>query len=208
MATVGLGPTNISAHAGSGMGIFIDMDPSPLLLVAQFDKLGLDIRSFKEPLKRSVQKVVAPSLRKNFDQQGRPDRWPELADQTVAQKAAQGFTATSPFPLVRTGKLRQRAQELQTWDIDGLEGTAVLRVPEDVWYGKVHQEGSNESGIGSVEVTTNRRTGRKRTVTRGVQGYVPQRIWAIIQDEDEEAIEDVFEKWLQERLLANGFVAV
>ena len=46
-----------SAKAGS-YGISISIDPAPVILVASFNKLGQDIRSFKEPLKRSVQQVV------------------------------------------------------------------------------------------------------------------------------------------------------
>jgi phage gpG-like protein len=200
---VKLGPPNISAYGARSMGITVTLDPSPLLLVSQFDRLGLDIRSFKEPLRQSIQEIVAPSLRKNFYAQGRPDRWPQLAEQTVQQKSATGHSGNAPFPLVRTGKLRRVAGQLNLWRIDGIDGIATVDLPSDVWYGAVHQEGSNEGTNAVYKVRS--RSGGTRTVERGDPGRVPQRIWAIIQDEDVDGIERVFEKWIQGRLVAHGF---
>lgn len=198
-------PPNISAHKAAGMGITVEMDPSPLLLVAQFDKLGLDIRSFKVPLERSVKQVVGPSLQQNFHAQGRPTVWTELAAQTVMQKEAAGYSAVASRPLVRTQDLYQTAGDHRIWNIDGVEGFATLELPADVWYGKVHQEGSEEGGIGTLTRLKVRRTGKVVEVLHGVQGFVPQRIWAIIQDQDIDAIEDIFQVWVFERFMTAGF---
>lgn len=204
---VGLGPINISGRAAGGMGITVDMDPSPLILVAQFNKLGLDIRSFREPLKRSIQQVVAPSLQKNFDVEGRPDNWVPLAVGTITQKARIGMNSTSArIPLFRYAKLYKQAGQLNLWKIDGLEGTAIAQLPENLFYGRIHQEGANEDGIGSVSRHKSRATGKYVEIAHGVQGFVPQRMWAVIQDEDVDGIEEVFDAWVQERLLLAGFV--
>jgi len=201
-----LGPANISAMQAASFGLEIDMDPSAIIMIASFDKLGLDIRSFRVPLERSVREVMAPSLRQNFFEQGRPDQWQELAEQTVYTKELLGYSATAPFPLVRTGKLRTVAGQINLWVIDGIEGTATVELPETVWYGRVHQEGGSSGGIGSIERRRSRLTGQIKEIERGVPGYVPQRIWAIIQDRDIDAIEEVFDKWLEERLLGNVFL--
>lgn len=201
-----LGPVNVSSRAAGGMGLEVDMDPSPLLMVASFNKLGLDIRSFHEPLKRSIQQVVAPSMVQNFYAQGRPDQWPELAQATVDIKSREGFTSTAPFPLVRTGALRKAAGQLNLWKIDGVDGTAIIELPASLDYGRIHQEGANEDGVGGTWIRKSRTTGKTVTTTFGVKGFVPQRMWAIIQDEDVDKIDTVFSKWLSERALAAGFL--
>jgi len=196
---------NISAHAAGSMGITVEMDPSPLFLVAAFHKLGVDIRSFRVPLERSIKEVAAPSMNQNFFAQGRPDQWAELAAQTVSQKEAAGYSAAASRPLIRTQDLMQTAGDWKIWNIDGVEGTAIMELPADVWYGKVHQEGSNEGGIGYVTAFKVRRTGKRVEVMHGVQGFVPQRMWALLQDDDIDKIEEVFDKWMEERLLGNIF---
>jgi phage gpG-like protein len=195
---------DISGHKARGMGFDVTIDPTPMLLVAQFNKLGLDIRSFREPLKRSIQQVVAPSLRKNFAARGRPEAWQELADSTYQIKSSKGFGSAADFPLVRTGRLQTIAGQLNLWKIDGLEGAATLNLPDEVFYGGIHQAGSG-SDSGGVYTRKNRRTGQTSTVSFGSPGYVPQRIWALLQDEDIDGIEDVFESWLQERVRSAGF---
>jgi phage gpG-like protein len=199
-----LGPVNVSSHYANSMGIIVDMDPSAILLVAWFDKLGLDIRSFRVPLERSVKEVVSPSLEKNFYAQGRPDQWQELSEDTVYRKERDGYGGTAPFPLVRSGALRDAAASPSIWNIDGMEGVATIELPESVWYGRVHQEGSG-GGAGSVTRHKSRLTGQIIERTLGTKGTVPQRIWAVIQDEDIDAIEEVFDKWMEERLRGQIF---
>jgi phage gpG-like protein len=181
------------------MGITMEMDPGPLIIVASFEKLGMDIRSFKEPLERSVKEVIAPSLQKNFDVMGRPDRWQELAEATYAIKSRLGFGNASRI-LMRTGLLRRVAGQLNAWDIDGQEGIAKMALPR-AEYGYIHQNGAG-SGGNALYRRKSRTTGRIVETEVGSQGYVPQRIWALIQKEDEANIEKVFGKWLDDRVKA------
>lgn len=190
--------SNMSGKQASGMGISIDMIPSPVIIVAAFDKLGLDIRSFKEPLTRSIKNVLAPSIRQNFEVGGRPE-WQELSEATTRQKPSH-----KSEPLIRDGALKRRASSVQTWDIDGMDGTAVLKVGDDVWYGIVHQEGSGESFEGGVLDRSGGGVATTKVAIFGSgRGYVPQRVWALFQDEDVDEVEKVFEEWMQERVEAS-----
>jgi phage gpG-like protein len=156
-------------------GVEIDFQPSPFVIANQFDKLGLQIRSFREPLKRSIQQVMAPSLQANFAAGGRPTAWQPLSQFTLNRKKKNRDKI-----LVRSGKLRQRAGQLKIWTIDGKNGLAYIgpKLPNDIWYGAVHQSGwDTPDGIG-----------------------VTPRQWALIQAGDIGDIEAVFSDWIQERV--------
>lgn len=144
------------------------------------DKLGLDIRSFREPLKRSIQEVLAPSFRKNFDSEGRPSGWQPLADYTVKVRGA-----TGPI-LNRSGLLKRTVQQLNIWTLDSTKA-AIVGLPSKIWYGRIHQEGM---------------VGRQR---KGAAPDIPQRRFVMLQDEDYDGIQEVFEKWLAERIERAGF---
>lgn len=164
-------------------GLRLDIDlqfkfqPSIGIQAARMEKFGMDIRSFREPLKRSIQQVLAPSFRKNFDMEGRPDPWAPLAEFTVDQRGN-----TGPI-LNRSGVLKRTIQQLNIWTID-TQKAAILDLPQKIWYGKLHQGGYK--GTGAATFT------------------FPARPFVLIQDEDYDAIEAVFLKWLQERAIASG----
>lgn len=69
------------------------------------------------------------SIRRNFEAEGRPRRWPALAPSTIQQRQRQGYGA-GPI-LQRTGRLR-RGFRVHT-------GTAFLRIVNDTPYYKYHQ---------------------------------------------------------------------
>lgn len=169
------------AQAG-GLGFTVTMIPTAAILVRDFDKLGLDIRSFRVPLERSVREVLAPSLRRNFDVGGRPNAWAELSGYTILQREQQGY---EPFaPLVRTGRLQRVAGQLNLWTINGPAGEAYISsLPQRAWYGAIQHMGF----VGGNDAVT------------------PARPWALIQAEDIDGVEEVFETWLDERLVAAGF---
>lgn len=199
-----LGPIGPSRHAARGMGIEIDMDPSPLLLVAQFNAMGASIKSFREPLHDSIKEVVGPSLRQNFAVMGRPDRWQEVSESTWYRKVQTGFASVASRPLIRSGALQKKAGQINSWNIDGIEGVATFQLSEDVWYGKVHQEGSG----GIVGYGLRAGSSKPGSNPIGSHGYVPQRLWALIQDQDVPRIENVFERWLQQKLVMSGLVSL
>lgn len=118
------------------IGLNYDFNPTVHLLVGQLDTFGMSFRSYREPLKRAVQQVMAPSFKKNFDLGGRPP-WQELKDETITQRNYLGATGGT---LVKTGLLRKVAQQLNLWKI-GTDEAMIQQMPR-AQYGAVHQEGS------------------------------------------------------------------
>src|SRR4051812_5701346 len=98
--------------------IDVSFSPSPILLAEGFNDFALSFRSFKEPLKRSIQEVVAPSLQQNFDVGGRPTPWIPLAETTLERRSKRGYGSK---PLKRSGRLQRTAGQLNIWKINGPE---------------------------------------------------------------------------------------
>jgi phage gpG-like protein len=155
----------------------LDFKPSLRVTAGHYEALGVDIRSFREPLKRSVQKVIIPSIRKNFDSGGRPS-WAPYAESTLEFHKMLG-EAVSDAMMVKTGKLKQTMGYFNIWSVDK-EKAELRDLPQRVWYGKVHQ-----SGYGG----------------RAGKGIIPARPFVMLQPDDEEKIVKVFDEWLEERIL-------
>lgn len=162
----------------AGFKFDIDISPSPTVFITEMELLGNEIRSFREPLKRVVQKVMAPSFRENFESEGRPS-WAPLAALTLAKKAAKG---APPDILVESGKLKKVAGQLNIWKIEGGYGggnaEAYVSQFPGAEYGQYHQSGTSK---------------------------MPARPFAVFQEDDIDQIEQVFNDWLGERLRARGF---
>jgi phage gpG-like protein len=199
---------SVSARAALG----IHFEPAMIISARKVDKLGLDIRSFKEPLKRSLQQVIIPGIRKQFDVEGRSPRWPALADGTVRQRG-------NAHPILnRTGKLRRTMGYLNIWTIDR-EKAYIQDLPEKIWYGKVHQSGATFSvrGGGGYNVDTaalskylNYR-GRRLGSSKGFetsQGEIPARPFVVLYKKDEVQVQRIFNEWLGERAARAGLGSV
>jgi phage gpG-like protein len=100
--------------------------------------MGLDIRSMREPLKRSIQQVIAPSFGQNFVSMGRPEGWQQLSDATLMNKTRYNYPDDI---LVRTGLLRKTIQQLNIWTISRTEAT-IQGLPDKIAYGVYHQTGT------------------------------------------------------------------
>lgn len=150
--------------------VTIDFFPKPAIIASQFYQLAgdVDVRSLREPLKRSIQQVIAPAFRENFDTSG--PGWVPLADITAKKKAHKGYPND---PLIATGKLRRKAGQLNIWTIDGPRGEARLDNLGDAYYGGVHQMGSE---------------------------FIPQREWAMLTPDEIDKVEQVFGRWIDERI--------
>lgn len=172
----------------------LTFEPSIGLLARRVDKLGVDVRSFREPLKRIIQRVIIPSIRTNFDVGGRP-AWADLAEGTIRQKKTNQ-------KLVESGRLRRVGTQLNIWHIDR-EKAAVLDLPSSIWYGKVQQAGMEASASKSIKLA-----GTSRTVDVEEQGSggIPARPWLVIQESDIAQMDLVMSEWLQERIVAAGLV--
>lgn len=166
-------PTKTGVGFGGALTRF-DFKPSIGITAARVDKLGADIRSFREPLKRSIQQVVAPSIRENFDVGGRP-AWEGLSDYAIARHEKEGGTGE---PLVKKGTLRKKAGQLNIWTITK-ETATIQKFP--LWYGYLHQAGYDSL----------------------LAAKIPQRRFIMLQPEDIPEIDRVFEEWLDERISAH-----
>jgi len=154
----------------------LDFDPKLSVIKRDLDALGADIRSFKEPLKRCVQKVIIPSIQANFDAGGRP-AWAPYANSTLEFHEMLG-TAMSSSMLNRTGALKATMGNVSNWTIT-TDSAKLSDLPQRVWYGKVHQAGyGGNSG----------------------KGQIPARPFVMFQDEDADKITKIFADWLDERI--------
>lgn len=165
--------TGFVGKYGGAVDFDIALSPPGWVMAADFATLGLDIRSHREPLKRAVQGVLAGSFRYNFDVGGRPG-WEPLAESTVQIKHDLGYP---PDILVRTGKLKRVAGQLNIWTITR-EEAYVTQLP-GAEYGEFHQSGTK---------------------------HMPAREFMVIQPSDEVEIEQVFETWLLQRFGRRGFI--
>lgn len=197
--------------------------PSMGITAQKIDKLGIDIRSFREPLKRAIQQVMAPSFRRNFDSQGRPDAWQALSDATMTIRTQMGVNSNKI--LQRSGLLRRTITQLNIWTITQTTAT-IQDLPQKIWYGKIHQGGYEGMGTGKkmtgylkraggdareaqklldddliMAMHTGRTVKGPRTVSE-----IPQRQFVMVQDEDYDAIQKVFEDWMMERAAAAGLL--
>ena len=165
------------AGLSARLGIDITITPAPLIMAAQFDTLSAQVRSFRVPLERTISQVMIPSFQKNFDVGGRPP-WESLSDYTLERRSREGYGSK---PLVKSGKLKRRATQKSRWTIDGSKGQAFIAgLPEDIWYGAIHQE-----GLDVVQAA-----------------FIPARPFYVVQPEDIDNMEKVFEKWIGERVQA------
>lgn len=168
----------------------ITFEPSIGIAAGRIDKLGLDIRSFHEPLKRAVKEVMIPSIATNFALGGRP-AWEPLSAGTLEVRRNWGLTHTEP--LLWTQKLYRTAQQQNIWSISR-DSAIINDLPSRAWYGKIHQAGYSGSG-GMGMNKQGEITGHGRPVAA-----IPARPFLVIQPEDRTAITVVFAKWLDERV--------
>ena len=177
--------------------------PSIGFATAKIDKLGLDIRSFRVPLERSIREVMIPSIRRNFDEGGRP-AWEPLADATLLMRELHGFSGSDP--LIKTGTLRRVATHVNIWTVT--PNFAVINdLPQKVWYGKVQQAGTGNTSPFTPVVKRGKARpgdysmyGKTSTISGRKKPSIPARPFLIIQPEDVIAIEAIFTEWLNMRI--------
>lgn len=168
---------------GTELGFFqAHMIPAPAIMVERFNRMGANIKSTKEPLVRAVREVMSPSIRTNFEVGGRP-KWKSLESTVIEESQAfeksGDWSHKGRLPLTLTGKTKNAASAQARWNIR--DGAAFFsNWPGYAYYGIFHQ-------LGYI----NARTGRP----------VVAREFLMIQPQDEEAIEDIFLKWLEERVM-------
>jgi len=185
-----------------------DLEPSIGIAAGRIKRLGLDIRSFKEPLTTAIKTVVIPSIRKNFDEGGRPTPWEPLAEFTIKMRHYQAWPI-----LRRTGALRKAATQFNIWTVS-TTSAAIRSLPQKVWYGYVHQAGygsfslftteaSKRLGPGASQKDVNNEAFKLMDAVRG-EGraaaiHIPARPFIMFQQEDFEKITAVFYEWMVSR---------
>jgi phage gpG-like protein len=157
------------------VGIDMSFSPSLAITAARIDKLGLNIKSFKEPLQRAIKQVMIPSFKANFAAGGRPDRWDPLSEGTLEIRERLGSIVGAGV-LVKTGKLSKVMQQQNIWRVTNT--TAIIT---DL---RVFRSAMRSGGT---------------MKTKGAPA-IPARPFALFQDEDEDRIAEVFIKWMQERI--------
>ena len=118
-------------------------------VIGKYEDLGFRVASLHEPLKRSIQQVIAPSIGENFLVGGRPT-WEALKPGTIMQRAYQKVGGSKP--LSRKGLLARAAQQLNIWTIDVDKAyVADMSVAQGgrAWYGNAQQRGY-VGGFGAV----------------------------------------------------------
>src|SRR5215213_8636879 len=116
-------------------GIMFEFKPNLRIATRDLDRFAGDIRSFREPLQRSIRQVLAPSFRKNFDVGGRPP-WEPLQEKSLERRKRAGTTQM----LVDTGALRRTAGQLNIWSVS-TNDARLDGLPASVGYGTAHQFG-------------------------------------------------------------------
>lgn len=166
-------PFIISQSVVTGLKIpAIEIDPrnnfvqGAFLFASDIDKLDMKFKTWKEPLQQSRDEVVIPSVRENFDQEGRP-KWTPLKPQTLQNRMYMGY-ARGPI-LDRSGRLRRIATQKNIWSIVsgvGREGADMLSLNVNYLDGKVPYAEFHQLGAG---VRRGRRVGdiQKRITSSG-----------------------------------------
>lgn len=111
----------IATAISSGLKIpAIEIDPrfnfvrGAFLFASDIDKMGLSFKSWKEPLLKARDEVIIPSIKQNFQSQGRP-AWKPLAKSTIYNRLMLGFPR-GPI-LQRTGRLKRAATQKNIWEV-------------------------------------------------------------------------------------------
>lgn len=206
-----------------------DIRPSVGIVAKDIQRLGLDIRSFREPMTTAIKTVIIPSIRRNFAAGGRP-AWDPLAEGTIVHR---GYSA---WPILQvTGKLQRRATQFNIWDV-GLTSATIRSLPSDAFYGVYHQAGSAGKGGSSASTLLKHAPGsavaealiskfipraakelgpkasashvRNRAIGLLMdqeQGWsMPARPFIMYQEEDIPKVEAVFLAWMTERAIRSG----
>jgi phage gpG-like protein len=189
----------------------IEFSPSVLITANKIDRFAGKISSFREPLTRAVKEILIPSFRANFEEGGRPDHWEPLSADTLEIRSRLGGDGDSP--LIRTGALEAAATSMSPWKI-GDAAAVFTSLPANVWYGTIHQGGYEGKSMRSLAKKTgsagaalqniiNQQKAAMRggsTISGGGAPAIPARPFILVQDEDEDAITELFIEWVDQQL--------
>lgn len=178
--------------------LLFEFQPSIGILADKIEKLAGQIDNFREPLVKSVQTVIIPSIRKNFASEGRPP-WDPLSEVTVKRRGGD----RGPI-LRRTGRLERTATQTSIWTITNT-AASIQHWPESTWYGALHQ-----AGYGGQQAKPVKKASKKLGVVTAAElmaggtergtGVIPARPFIMYQEEDIPKIHEIFDQWLDKKI--------
>lgn len=136
--------------SGSSIDPYHNFVKGCFIYAGDIDRLGMSFKSFKEPLRISLNEVIVPAIQKNFESQGRPS-WKALKKSTIKDRLYKGYPR-GPI-LERSGRLKKAATRKNIWEITSLTVGGpgdTLRIRTNYFdqlvpYGKYHQLGTSYS---------------------------------------------------------------
>lgn len=184
----------------------ISFEPTLVISAGRIDRLGVDIRSFREPLTKVVKEIIIPSIGANFDAEGRPS-WEKHSEGTIDIRERLGNPAGKI--LNSTGKLKKGAMQFNNWQIG--KATAVMaNLPARVWYGNIHQKGYEGKSMAARVVAAggSKNKALHKAISDAISNgsriheaaSIPARPFVMLQDEDRDAIAEKFIEWLGDRV--------
>lgn len=206
MAVSGARPST-SALAGSvssGLSLVgVEIDPrhnfvrGAYILANDIDKLSMSFKSFKEPLTKSLNDVIIPSIEANFAAQGRPG-WQPLSPNTIRDRIRKGYGA-GPI-LQRTGRLMKEATRKNIWEVSSdMLKLRTVYFDQKVPYAQYHQLGANTRGSGGGKLKKFvGSAGSKLSVPK--VGFLPARPFVQLTMDEEVEIATIFMAFMNEKV--------
>jgi phage gpG-like protein len=202
-----------------------EFQPSLGIVAKQFSALAAEFHDLRMPLTKSVE-YMGISILENFMSGGRP-AWEPLSSTTLKRREKDG---SGSMILVRTGSLADVASSPSIWSI-GRTSATIKDLPQNVWYGKVHQGGAAGNSYSGGNWFKKYQTAARKALgpdedSREVDSLafkmfdkrlgshgpapagsadIPARPFAVFQDEDIDAIELIFVTWIEEKVKEAGF---
>jgi len=168
------------ADASKWMQGDVTFNPS-IFLITQGVQEATNMRYMAKPLWEVINRIMIPSIRKNFDRQGRPAKWPPLAPATIAIRNRQGYPS-GPI-LQRSRKLKNAALAKARWQVDAANGRAGYgNFPARAWYAGLMQGGGDYPEFPMA------------------MSRIPSRPFAVMQEEDFVESEKIFRSWLSKKM--------
>jgi phage gpG-like protein len=148
----------------------------------QLSRFAGDIRSTREPIDQAIEEVIIPRVKLNFEgQESAGEDWADINSATYFMPYRRNHPNGNRAPLLRVGGTMYNAVTAkERWSVTGQgdETSAVAQYPSFVPYAEPHERGFTSLLTG---------------------GWVPARPYFVINQQDQEDIETIFNNWLTEQ---------
>lgn len=208
-----------------------EFKPSLGIVASQLEKLAAELNDMHEPLKKAVEDVMQYSILENFMSGGRGE-WEPLTRYTVKKREgkadpilvwtgalAEGGSSPSIWSIgAKTAVIRNLPDKIWYGKVhqSGIEGSSGGGGDSD-WMDKYRREAKKLNPSGTKEQNEKLAGKLSDPIFRQKHGLkashesgghdtatIPARPWAVFQDEDIDAIENIFADWIESKV--NGTV--